>query len=338
MKRFARLTSVLAVLLLLFGAGNTLASSSIVDVSASVYSAEANDVLTGYFIGGYDVMGTTTYAWANNSLQIINNTTETSINLGTPTGYSGWNSFVTADGDGGAYVGFTVSGNTDDRIYHVDSSGSWDHVATMAGNFDMEIYDGNAYVSGLNSTNWSDPNSIWLLDESGANDHDLIVEMSGNSAGIAFDNSGNAYYASYDKMLYTWDAADIAGAIGTGYLTYGDGTQLATLEAGAYDITVDDAGHVIFNGNTSYNYIAMWNGTEGAGSNYDYIGIGPSSHWYTFIDAEGDVTQYGGGSLYQGDYYNFGLAEVNAVPVPAAILLMGSGLLGLVGIRRRRVE
>lgn len=338
MKRFTKPTIVLAILFLFMGAGSAAATSTFLDVSASVYPAQANDRLTDYYIGGYDVVGTTAYAWANNQLQVLNTATGAVINnWGTPTGYSGWNSFVRSDGAGGAYVGFTVSGDTDDRIYHVNSSGAWSHVATMAGNFDMEIYGGKLYVSGLNSTNWSDPNSIWLLDTSGGNAHDLIVRMSGVSAGLAFDSSGNAYYASYDKLLYRWDAADIAGAIGGTNLTYADGTKLADLESGAYDVTVDAAGHVIFNGNGAYSYNALWNGDTGDGYNYDYIGIGVGEYgdWFTFLDAEGDVTAVGGGSLYQGDAYYFGIGEVNAVPVPGAVWLLGSGLLGLIGLRRR---
>lgn len=337
MKRRWGIALIITMLLSLPTAG--MAASTFMDVSASVYPAQANDIHTSYAFSGYDVVGSSTYAWASGSLKVLDNTSGTVVSdWGTPVGYSGWNSFVRSDGADGAYVGFTVSGNTDDRIYRVDSSGTWSHVATMAGNYDMELYGGNAYVSGLNSTNWSDPNSIWLLDQSGSNNHDLIVQMSGNSAGLAFDGSGNAYYASYDNLLYRWDASAIAGASGASHLTYADGTKLADLELGAYDITVDAAGNIIFNGNGAYAYNAMWNGIAGDGYNYDYIGIanGPYGDWLSFLDAEGDVTAVGGGALYQADFYYMGIAEINAVPVPTAVWLLGSGLLGLVGIRRRK--
>jgi hypothetical protein len=82
----------------------------------------------------------------------------------------------------------------------------------------------------------------------------------------------------------------------------------------------------------------MWDGTTESGEyNYNYIGIGDSDayNWLTFLDSDGDVTAVDGGSLYQTNYGDNGIAKVNAVPVPAAAWLLGSGLLGLVGIRRR---
>jgi len=296
----------------------------------------ADDILTDYSFWSYDVSGNQVVGWANGSLQLLDKSGKLISNFGTPTGYSGYNSFTTIDPSGNSvWVGFTTNG--DDRIYQVDyATGAWTHKATLASNFDMEFYGGNAYVSGLNSTDWSAPTSIWLLDTSGSDNHDKLVEMSGNSAGLAFDSAGNAYYASYsgsDSTLYKWDAADIAGAIGAGYLTYDDGTKLSDLELGAYDTDVDDADNIIFNGNGSYSYTAIWNGTAGDGINYDYLGIGCGTYgdWFTMIDSQGDVTTESG-YLYQTDCYYYGIAAAQ-VPEPATIALLGLG--GLL-LRRRR--
>jgi len=169
----------------------------------------ATDILTGagYFVG-FDVSGDSVVGWASGSLKQFDKSSGAVLaDLGAPSGYSGYNSFVRMDPSGNsAWAAFTVyDGTNDDRIYQVDiSTGTWTHEATLACNFDLEFSGGNAYVSGLNSGNWSDPTCIWQLDTSGADNHDKIVEMSGNSAGLAFDASGNAYYASNDALLYRW--------------------------------------------------------------------------------------------------------------------------------------
>ncbi|SFL75944.1 VPLPA-CTERM protein sorting domain-containing protein [Desulfomicrobium norvegicum] len=51
-----------------------------------------------------------------------------------------------------------------------------------------------------------------------------------------------------------------------------------------------------------------------------------------FIAITGTVTGDFGGT------YAFGISPVQSVPVPAAALLLGAGLLGIVGIRRRQIS
>jgi hypothetical protein len=298
---------------------------------------QANDILTTvYFNNGYDAYGSNVIGWAGGSLKIYGKNGTLTNDFGGPPGYSNsncWNSFVKLDPSGdSAWVGFTVSGNTDDRIYQIDlTSGTWNHIATMAGNFEIEFSGGNPFVSGLNSTNWSAPSSIWLLDVSGGNNHDLIASIGGYSAGLGFDDLGNLYYAtngiSGGNILIQYTATQIANAIGTESLSLSEATKLSDIDGGAYDTDVDDAGNVLYNTNGGAvipSYTAVWNGNTGGGTNYDLIGTGKGEwgDWFSFMDTEGDVTA--SGSLYQADFYFNGVAEVT-VPEPATMVLLALG-------------
>ena len=302
-------------------------------IFAPVSGYEANDILTTECFSGYDVDGNDVVGWVDDwgndihSLKICNKLGTEIIDLGGPGDYSyGWNNFVKLDPSGDSvWVGFSVFGSTDDRIYQVDfATGTWSYRATMAGNFELEFSGGNPYVSGLNSTNWSDPLCIWLLDVSGNNNHDLIALIGGYSAGFAFDSSGNLYYATNGfsgNVLIRYTATQIAGAVGAGSLSFFDATRLSDIDGGAYDTDVDDADNILFSANGTCSYTAIWDGAAGSGTNYELIGSGNGQwgNWFCFVDSQGDVTT--GGSLYQSDYYFNGIAEV---AVPESELLMWS--------------
>jgi len=322
-----------------------LAISTISEADSAFFAPEpgyqANDILITVSFSGYEAYGSNVIGWAGGSLKTYSKNGTQTNDFGSPPDYSDyWNNFVKLDPSGdSAWVGFSVSGNTDDRIYQIDlSSGTWNYRATMAGNFEIEFSGGNPYVSGLNSTNWSDPSSIWLLDVSGGDNHDLIVSIGGYSAGLGFDDLGNLYYAtngiSGGNILIQYTATQIANAIGTESLSLSEATKLSDIDGGAYDIDVDDASNVLYNANGGAiipSYTAVWDGNTGSGTNYDLIGTGKGKwgDWFSFMDTEGDVTT--SGSLYQADFYFNGIAEV-AVPEPATIALLGIG--GLL-LRRR---
>ena len=65
--------------------------------------------------------------------------------------------------------------------------------------------------------------------------------------------------------------------------------------------------------------------------------ISPNSGW-TLVDAQGinDLGQILGWGSYNGQDVAFLMTPISTVPLPAAFWLFGSGLLGLIGIARRK--
>ncbi len=224
-----------------------------------------------------------------------------------PEGYAAQPGFMKVDPAGEfLWMGFTKTDYSDDRIYRFDLSlKTWEHLATLPANFDLEFSGEHIFVSGLNSGTWGDPNNIWLLDISGDNNHAKIVETGGSSAGIACDESGNIYYASYfsadDNSVVKFAASDIETVINGGSnLTFGDATTLSALPAGAYDCDMDDNENLVFNCNdfTNGGFVAIWNGTEGNTENY--TASCTTTEWLTFVKATGNVNT--GGEFYTMAY------------------------------------
>lgn len=218
-----------------------------------------------------------------------------------PENYQAFPSFVTV-GPAGEYlwIGFTVQVGTDSRIYKLQiATGEWTLVTKMPGNYDLEFYNDKALVSGKNSTDWSAPNAIWILDENSNShtDHIKIIETGGYSAGFAVNPNGNIIYGTSTGMndaLYQWNANDINNKINNpdSPLTTTDATKLSDLPSGASDCETDQAGNVIFNTNIfgTGGFIAYWTGENGNGNNYNTLAT--TSEWLTLIKTTGDVTQH----------------------------------------------
>ena len=292
----------------------------------------SKDIITDKAFSAHDINGNHLFAIDSDGLYCYDITTGKVLhNLGkAPDGYNGWPSFVTADPDGTkVWVGYTVSGLIDDRIFSVDiTTGTWTHAATFPGNFDMEYHDGNYYVSGLNTEGWdgaNDVNCISLLDLTGSNNHKKLIEIGGNSSGLAIDATGNVYNAKYDPSgstsMYQWSAASVTAvieAIDGSFLTLEDGTVITTMPGnGPYDCATDDAGNMLFNCNdfTGGSFLARWNGNTGSTQNYEVIGTygGSSFAWFSMLKATGDITTDGKAYMI-----NFGdpVAEIRLSKAP----------------------
>lgn len=263
-------------------------------------------------------------------------------------GYGAW---VRADPvEATVWFGYTTSGNVDDRIYTVPLSADFSlgdqkvHQATMPGNFDAEFASiggqDKLLVAGTNSTDWADPHCIWLLDTSGADSHDKLVELGGWSVGFAVDGDNDLISTSaVTNTMYQFAQADWLAGVGGTNLTTADGVGLADLVGGNYDISVDDGGNIFFNINGAECELAIievGKDYSGYGVNkYDVIaqGDGAFGNWFSNVDAEGDLVDWlTPGRGYTGDFYH---ADVCYIPEPGTFCLLGLAL--GVGACRRRV-
>jgi len=351
----ARRTKAFAIAVALVGlATEPLQAAS--SILTAHWPYQAHDVLSERSIAGYDVAGGIAYAWSGGSLRQLDIASGALVrDYGAMSdGYSDFfNSFVRIDATQGVvWLGFTVAGNTDDRIYEVDlGTGAWNHRATLPANHDLQVYGGAVYASALNSTTYTDPNGVYLLDTSGQNAHDLIAQVGGSAAGLDFDSEGNLYYAAYDgyglpSELIRYSAAQVAGAVGAGHLDRLDAIKLSDTAMGAWDVAVGSDGSVYFNGNGIEFYVAKWDGTQGNGLNYEVVatGSGSSGNWHTYLQADrgssalplGESAE-GDMALYQGDFNYSGLAEITLVPEPSSLALgfLGLCVLGFALARRK---
>jgi len=268
-----------------------------------------------------------------------------------PADYAGmvWASFLNVSSDGNyLYAGFTNMGNSDDRIYKVDiETGDWTLLFSISGNFDLDFRNGKALVSGLNSADWNDPNSIFVLDESGDNNHQKIIETGGSSAGLAVDATGNIYYGTYffdrPNAVYRWLSVDVNNAIlNNDFLTIDDAEKISDLPAGhgVYDCEVDAAGNLLFNINSfaTPSLLVKWNGTSGDGLNYDVLAEAPvTTDWITMIKTTGNINSPEFGNVLFTTVYGKPIAQVTRnsefiaevlefVPAPGQFINKSPGL------------
>ena len=222
------------------------------------------------------------------------------------------------------WAGFTDLENVDARIYSIDvGSGAWSLEARMPSNWDLAFWNDSILVSGLNSADFNSPNAIYVLDTSGADQHRVIIETEGSSAGLAVDSHGNLYFGSSSftdpNALYRWDSAQLAAVIespAAAPLQLGDAVKLSDLPTGAYDCEMDAGDNLVFTMNTwgGTQVIGRWNNISGDGFNYDTLAT--SSEWLGMVKSRGDYTvPIAGNSLFTLGY-DQAVADLHTVDYP----------------------
>ncbi len=238
-------------------------------------------------------------------------------------------SFLNVSPDGTSlWAGYTDLPNADARIYQVNvESGVWEQKAVMPSNWDLVFWNDYILVSGLNSVDFMSPGGIFILDTTGTNLHRKIVDVGGNSAGIAVDAQGNLCFGTSSltdpNALYRMSSADLSTVIETPAaipLTLANAEKLSDLPMGVYDCEIDEGGNVLFTMNLwgGTNVLAQWNGSPGAGSNYDTLAV--SSEWLGMVKSRGDYSSpYLGNSLFTLGYGQ-ALADLHSTDYPPRVI------------------
>jgi len=159
-------------------------------------------------------------------------------------------------------------------------------------------------------------------------DFNSVYAASGtlNAAGTGTMNSIDPFFGN------AWSATQQ-----TGYITNASGSFVGASGLGAYDFSTDIANmtdaqvgvgvYFNWNGNNDIAVLAVFECAAGVCS-----GAATGEAGYTFAGMQTPPFQ-GAAPLFNGT----GSADVvSAVPVPAAVWLFGSGLVGLAGVARRR--
>jgi hypothetical protein len=147
-----------------------------------------------------------------------------------------------------------------------------------------------------------------------ATDHISIVEPSWGDGYITTFNEGDWAILSFDHQVMD----DAANPYGIDFIVYGN----AFFVGNGY--VADDTELTT---GTSADAMALYDGSAG-GTGFDLAESGYD--WIQYIKFEG-VAGICGGEVDA-------IADVAPVPVPGAVWLLGSGLIGLLGMRRKKLH
>lgn len=163
---------------------------------------------------------------------------------------------------------------------------------------------------------------------------------------LVFSSSINAAPVGYNFIQNGYDEGAFVTGMFWGDDLNNDG-QLSWFQGEVTDFMMDFSGSSLV-GSFSLNFSQLFGlvydldgGPLGDGITIDVEGIGANSGLYSYGTGQG-ATGTDGGTVFD---QNSGLTSVSpelvqvslkAVPIPAAVWLFGSGLLGLVGVSRRK--
>jgi len=167
----------------------------------------------------------------------------------------------------------------------------------------------------------------------------------------ALNNVDNAVVMTYDTTALTWGVSSTNTFFGliwtaSGGTLFAPGTYTVGINGdGADELPASDTNPPLANGDGFYDFTVpegSWGGNInfawGATTGIDVFVVW-SADGITSLDVDGDGTP--GAAMVDGPFPGFSAnftpgPAYSTVPVPAAVWLFGSGLVGLAGIARRR--
>ena len=152
--------------------------------------------------------------------------------------------------------------------------------------------------------------------------------------GAGFTMTSESIQVDFDADLYTWDSYNANTGTGTGYWD----AFIVTISSQDYYWNLGLTDPVTADASTF-----VWGGTTYGDGNLESYSTAPYTYDSVMAASDTPTTWYVSVVLdtetrpdTDTQYPSWGSFHVAAVPVPAAVWLFGSGLLGLVGIARRR--
>lgn len=205
-------------------------------------------------------------------------------------------------------------------------------LAGLATGFLMMGMAGAANAAGVYWIDWQSTNAGTLNDGS----HSANVLMTGLSRSLV---NGNGYYKNYPTTYNNLNPSDLIQISGTGNINITFDTPV--LDPYVAMVSVGQGGLPV-----SYSFDTPFTVISSGWNQWGYTGYSTSADNKTIYGKE-----YNGILKFNGIYtslsfdigpnenwhgFNIGVADVHPTPEPATLLLLGSGLAGLLGARRKK--
>lgn len=215
----------------------------------------------------------------------------------------------------------------------------------------------NAAASGyaLESSASTTGNNFTMLDPLGGfigGSNNVTMTWDGSVFTSSSDYTGpgstsNMTLASTDNFFgFSWTAHDVQ-VFGPGTYTFNTAAGGGAAEVGPLTLTVGAGqlgAHILFDWNSNQNIdvAVLWDDNGMFGNNDSQRILSGATVWNS-VSIDGNTDGVPGipmptGGPFAGFNANFNLQGItpSAVPVPAAVWLLGSGLVGLAGVARRK--